>query len=146
MIGAHNGDVVVIGPSAPGIIDQVPHGRLYKDGEVLIEADDEALTSRRSLAFAGIISIGIAITGKGELAGDPDVVIAGIPQQGRNGLARPWTRSSMRRFSQTLDAQLPRQKRRDADLVSGAVERAVRNAVRNHWGKKPIVHVLVMEV
>ena len=41
---------------------------------------------------------------------------------------------------------LPRGKRRDADFVSGAIERAVRNAVNSVWGKKPMVHVLVVEV
>ena len=41
---------------------------------------------------------------------------------------------------------LPRGKRRDADFVSGAIERAVRNAVNAVWGKKPMVHVLVVEV
>jgi ribonuclease J len=46
---------------------------------------------------------------------------------------------------QTLDS-LPRQKRRDADIVSGAIEKAVRNLVGSVWGKKPAVHVLVVEV
>jgi ribonuclease J len=41
---------------------------------------------------------------------------------------------------------LPRAKRRDADAVSIAVERAVRNSVRAAWGKRPVVHVLVIEV
>ena len=143
VVSAHNGDVVLIGPGAPGIIDQVPHGRLYKDGDLLLAADDEAVTSRKSLSFAGVISIGIALTSKGELAGDPDVVMAGVPRQGRAGKAMDEIVDDA--IFQTLDG-LPRQKRRDADLVGGAVERAVRNAVRNVWGKKPMVHVLVMEV
>ena len=41
---------------------------------------------------------------------------------------------------------LPRGKRRDSDFVSTAIERAVRNAVGVVWGKKPQVHVLVVEV
>jgi ribonuclease J len=143
VVSAHNGDVVLIGPGAPGIIDQVPHGRLYKDGDLLLAAADEAVTSRKSLSFAGVISIGIALTSKGELAGDPDVVMAGVPRQGRAGKAMDEIVDDA--IFQTLDG-LPRQRRRDADLVGGAVERAVRNAVRNVWGKKPIVHVLIMEV
>ena len=143
VVSAHNGDMVLIGPGAPGIIDQVPHGRLYKDGDLLLAADDEAVTSRKSLSFAGVISIGIALTNKGELAGDPDVVMSGIPRQGRTGKAIDEIVDDA--IFQTLDG-LPRQKRRDADLVGSAVERAVRNAVRNAWGKKPVVHVLVMEV
>lgn len=143
VVRAHNGDMVLIAPGSPGIVDQVPHGRLYKDGDLLVAANDEAVTGRVNLSFAGVISIGIALTGKGELAGDPDVVMTGIPQQGRSGKAIDEIVDGA--IFQTLDG-LPRQKRRDADLVGGAVERAVRNAVRNAWGKKPIVHVLVMEV
>ena len=41
---------------------------------------------------------------------------------------------------------LPKAKRRDADAASTAVERAVRSAVGHAWGKKPMVHVLVVEV
>jgi len=46
---------------------------------------------------------------------------------------------------QTFD-QLPRQKRRDADIVSTAIEKAVSNAIAGAWGKRPAVHVLVVEV
>jgi ribonuclease J len=69
--------------------------------------------------------------------------MSGIPRQGRTGKAIDEIVDDA--IFQTLDG-LPRQKRRDADLVGSAVERAVRNAVRNAWGKKPVVHVLVMEV
>jgi ribonuclease J len=46
---------------------------------------------------------------------------------------------------ETLDG-LSRSKRRDAEAVEGAVERAVRSAVQQVWGKKPTCHVLVVEV
>ena len=45
----------------------------------------------------------------------------------------------------TLDS-LPRARRRDTDLTAAAVERAVRSAVNNAWGKRPLVHVLVVEI
>jgi ribonuclease J len=45
----------------------------------------------------------------------------------------------------TLDG-LSRPKRRDADAVANAVERAVRSALGQAWGKRPQVHVLVLEV
>ena len=41
---------------------------------------------------------------------------------------------------------LPPGKRRDPDVVSSAIERAVRNSVNAVWSKKPQVHVLVVEV
>ena len=49
------------------------------------------------------------------------------------------------RTCSVLDS-LPRNVRRNADATATAVERGVRNTVRNHWGKRPTVHVLIMEV
>ena len=41
---------------------------------------------------------------------------------------------------------LSKVKRRDTEAVEKAVERAVRGAVNEVWGKKPACHVLVVEV
>jgi ribonuclease J len=41
---------------------------------------------------------------------------------------------------------LPRQKRRDPDAVAEAVKRAVRGAIAQQWGKKPICYVHVLAV
>ena len=41
---------------------------------------------------------------------------------------------------------LSKVKRRDADAVENAVQRAVRAVVNEAWGKKPACHVLVIEV
>ncbi|HEY8578883.1 MAG TPA: ribonuclease J [Beijerinckiaceae bacterium] len=140
---AMNGDAVLLAPGAPAIVDQVAHGRLLLDGNVLVKPEDEALQTRRKLAFSGVISVGIALTSKGELAGDPDVVIAGVPSRMRDG--RALDEIVDKAVFETLDS-LPRARRRDADDVSVAVERAVRNTVRAAWGKRPQVHVLVMQV
>ncbi len=143
VFNAHNGDMVVLAPGTPGVVDQIAHGRLYKDGDVVLAPDDDAIKARRSLAFAGVVSIGIAITSKGEIAGDPDVVIAGLPARARDGKAMDALIDKA--IFETLDT-LPRAARRSADSVATAVEKAVRNNVRAAWGKRPIVHVLVMEV
>ncbi len=143
VLKARNGDVVLLSGEEPGVIDQVAHGRLYKDGNSLLPADDESLRMRQKLAFAGIVTIALALNDKGDLAGLPDVVFAGLPMKTRGGAAIDVLIDET--LFQTLDS-LPRQKRRDADIVSGAIEKAVRNVVGNVWGKKPAVHVLVVEV
>jgi ribonuclease J len=50
-----------------------------------------------------------------------------------------------RALFQTLDS-LPRARKKDADSACTAVEKAVRAAVADAWGKKPHVHVLAIEV
>jgi ribonuclease J len=143
VIPVENGDMVKFGPGDPGVVEQAPSSRLYKDGEILVASSDEAIGMRRKLAFAGVVSVAIGLTAKGDLAGDPDVVIAGVPARARKGAAMDEIVDEA--IFRTLDG-LPRQRRRDADVVSTAVEKAVRAAVNAAWGKKPQVHVLVVEV
>jgi ribonuclease J len=143
IIRAHNGDIVLLAPGRPGIVGEAPRGRLCKDSNVLVAVGDEAVRVRQKLAVSGIITIAMAVTAKGDLAGVPDVMTAGVPARTREGAAMDAIVDDA--MFQTFD-QLPRQKRRDADTVSTAVEKAVRNAVAAAWGKRPAVHVLVVEV
>jgi ribonuclease J len=46
---------------------------------------------------------------------------------------------------ETFDS-LPRNRRRDPDAVAEALRRAVRAAVAERWGKKPMCHVHVLTV
>ena len=142
-IPARNGDVVVLAPGAPAIAEQIKHGRVYKDGNLLIAAGDAALQMRGKLAFAGIVTVAFALSGKGDLVGVPDVVFAGVPTRLPNGA--PMDELIDETIFSTFDS-LPRGRRRDADVASNAVEKAVRNVVYSVWGKKPMVHVLVVKV
>ena len=110
---------------------------------MLVSSRDEAVQQRIKLSFAGIVTVAFAIDAKGHLAGDPDVVMAGLPARARDGKGMDEIVDAA--IFETLD-NLPRKKSRDADAASMAVERAVRSAVGHAWGKKPVVHVLVVEV
>ena len=143
VIGARNGDVVLLGPATPGIVDEIKHGRMAQDGSILLSTNDESLRARVRLSQSGVISVAMAVTGKGELAGDPDVVLAGVPARTNDG--RQIDELVDAAIFETFDA-LPRGRRRDADAVSNAVERAVKNTLYAAWGKRPLVHVLVVEV
>jgi len=142
VVKARNGAVVRLAPGSPEIIDNVPTGRLYKDGDILLDAGDRAIPERRRLSFAGVVSIAIAIDKQGEIAGDPVVDAVGLPASTRQGESILELIADT--VGETLDG-LSRSKRRDAEAVEGAVERAVRSAVGQAWGKKPTCHVLVVE-
>jgi ribonuclease J len=143
VVKARDGDVVLLAPGAPAIIDEVPHGRLCKDGNALLSLDDETMKTRQRLAFAGIVTIALAVDSKGEMSGVPDVVLAGLPPKTRAGLVLDEIVDAA--LFETFDS-LPRPQRRDANVVSTAIEKAVRGAVSAAWGKKPTVHVLVVAV
>jgi ribonuclease J len=143
VLRAFNGDLIRFAPGDVSALGKVASGRRLKDGAILLPADQECVGQRRRLSFAGVVSVAVALTPKGEMAGDPDVMIAGLPERTREGAG----------FDEIIDAaifeafeSLPRGKRRDPDVVSSAIERAVRNSVNSVWGKKPHVHALVVEV
>jgi ribonuclease J len=142
VIECRNGDLVELAPQ-PGIIDEVPAGRIYKDGAVLVEADARTIADRRRLSFAGAVSVAMAVTENGELATDPEIDLIGIPERGRNGelMLNLAFDAAMETFE-----NLPRARRRDPDSVADAVRGAVRGAIAQNWGKKPMCHVHVLAV
>jgi ribonuclease J len=143
VLRAFNGDLVRLAPGDVSTLGRVTSGRRLKDGAILLPRDQECVGQRRRLSFAGVVSIAIALTPKGEMAGDPDVMIAGLPERTREGAAIDALIDDA--IFQAFES-LPLGKRRDADVVSTAIERAVRGSVNTVWGKKPQVHVLVVEV
>jgi ribonuclease J len=143
VVKARDGEIVLLDVERAGIVGEIETGRLYKDGEIVLPPGDDGIAQRRRLSFAGMVSIAIAVTGKGELAGDPDVLIAGLPERTQAG--RGMDEIVDTTIFETFD-NMPRPKRRDPDVLSGAIERAVRNAINAAWGKKPNVHVLIVEV
>ncbi len=138
----YDGDVVRLAPGKAEKIDEVPSGRLYRDGNLLIEEGAKTLPERRRLAFAGAVSVALALGERGDLVGDPVVETSGLPETiGGEPMAQI-----------VLDAvfdgyeSLPKGRRRDADALAEAVERSVRGKVNAVWGKKPTCHVLVLQV
>ena len=143
VVRAKNGTLVRLSPGKAEIIDTVPAGRLYKDGNIVIPSGERALPERRKLAFAGIVTVAIAINDRGDIAGDPVVDAMGLPEKNRDG--RDMTDIVADAVADLLDG-LSKAKRRDPEAVENAVHRAVRAAVNQEWGKKPACHVLVIEV
>jgi len=143
VLRAFDGDLIRLAPGDVSASGSVASGRRLKDGAILLPADQESVGQRRRLAFAGVVSVALALTPKGEMAGDPDVMIAGLPERTREGAAIDALIDDA--IFEAFEG-LPRGKRRDPDVVSSAIERAVRNSVNAVWSKKPQVHVLVVEV
>jgi ribonuclease J len=143
VLTCRNGDLVRLGPGTPGIIDQLPSGRLYKDGTILEDAKSRAVVERRRMGFAGCVFVAIAMTEKGELADDPEVDLVGVPEKNMAGEAFDDIVFDV--VVSTIEG-LPRARRRDPDAMAESVRRAVRAALNEQWGKKPLCLVHVLEV
>ena len=138
-----NGDLVKLAPGEPAITDEVPAGRLYKDGSLLIQAEGRTVAERRRLSFAGIVTVALALTDKGQLAANPEIELVGIPESSADG--EPMAEVAYTAAVETFES-LPRPRRRDPDSVAEAVRRGVRAAIAARWGKKPLVIVQVLTV
>lgn len=143
VVGCRNGDLVRIAPGPAGIVDEVPQGRLYKDGHLIVEAEARTVPDRRRLAFVGVVSVAVALDEAGVIASDPEVALIGIPET--DGRGRSFAEQVMATVAETVE-HLPRARRRDPDTVAEAVRRAVRGGIAASWGKKPLclVHVLTV--
>ncbi|MDC7786500.1 ribonuclease J [Rhodoplanes sp. TEM] len=143
VVGCRNGDLVRIAPGPAGIVDEVPQGRLYKDGHLIVEAEARTVPDRRRLAFVGVVSVAVALDETGVIASDPEVALIGIPET--DGRGRSFAEQVLATVAETVE-HLPRARRRDPDTVAEAVRRAVRGGIAASWGKKPLclVHVLTV--
>jgi ribonuclease J len=142
VLKCRNGDLVRLAPDAR-LIDEVPAGRIYKDGWLLVDAQARTVADRRRLSFAGSVSVALGLTERGDLADDPSIDLIGVPERDRedNLLADAVHDAVLDTFN-----SLGRGKRRDPDAVAEAIRRSVRAAVNERWGKKPMCYVHVLEV
>lgn len=135
-----NGDVVLIAPGQPRIVDEIPTGRLFRDGRLIVPDSDGPVRERRKLMQVGMAMVAITLSSRGEVLGYPQVALDGVPQEAARGEAM---------YDVAMDAvegtlkSIPQARRKDPEMVREAVRRAVRGAIAETWGKKPIVKVLI---
>jgi ribonuclease J len=142
VITCRDGDLVRLAPQ-PGIIDELPAGRLYKDGALLIGAEQRTVADRRRLGFVGIVSVALTLSNKGELVTGPRVELTGVPDADAAGM--PMLEIAQEALLEAFNS-MPQPRRRDPDVVAEALRRAVRAAIGSAWKKKPICHVHVLTV
>jgi ribonuclease J len=135
-----NGDMLKLAPGDPEIVDQVAFGRIYKDGSLIGSEEAMGVRDRRKLSFAGHVAVNVVLDDRYELAGEPDLVAIGVARTDRRGEN---IEDLMVDAAMGAVDSIPRQRRKDLDLVQESVRRAVRSACDQAWGKKPIVTVFV---
>lgn len=134
-----DGEILRLAPD-PAVIDDAPVGRLFRDGRLLVPETDGPVRERRKLSIVGVVLVSLVLSRKGAVLADPQAVIDGVPAQNADG-------DDM--LDIVLDAvdgtlrSIPPQNRKNPESIAESVRRAVRAAVNEAWGKKPICKVLV---
>ena len=137
---AYNGEMVRLAPGRVEIVDDAPVGRLFRDGRLIVPSDEGPVRERRKLAHVGIVVVALAVSRRGEVLGEPQLVLDGVPAEDADG--EPMDEIVATAVDGALRS-IPRDRRRDLEMVAEAVRRSVRAAVADAWGKKPIVKVLL---
>ncbi len=134
-----NGDIVRLAPGDASIIDEAPVGRLFRDGDLLVDSSSGPVRDRRKLSEVGICVVSLVFDEKGGIAAEPDAILDGIPETDVEGTEM---------YDIVTDAidgtlkSIPPKRRADQERVEEAVRKAVRSAIENAWGKRPIVKVM----
>ncbi|MEL6968434.1 MAG: ribonuclease J [Pseudomonadota bacterium] len=138
-----NGDMLRLAPGPAEILDEVHHGRIYKDGRLIGSDDAMGIRRRRALSYAGHVALSLVVDKRGELLADPEIVCEGLPR-----MADDQDSFEDVLYDAALGAfeSIPPKRRRDDGRIEQAVERALRNETREIWGKRPITTVLVTRV
>ncbi len=142
--GVRNGRMFQVGPGQPTLVDRdIPIGRLYRDGNLILAVGDAAITERKRLQWNGCVSVSVIMQRNGELATDPEVAVVGLPSRDNNGVDM-----GERVLSAVYNAveSIPKTRRKDRELVRDAVLRSIRAEMKLAWGKKPVCSVLVSTV
>jgi ribonuclease J len=141
--GVRNGKVVRLLPGPAEVIDEAPVGRVYRDGYLLISDEDDSIRQRRKLSFVGSVVMSVVMRSNGDLATTPRAAFTGVPEYDEDG--ESFADIAEKAAIGAMES-IPRQRRKDADLVSEAVRKSVRAAINNAWGKRPICTVLLSVV
>lgn len=138
-----NGEMLRLAPGPAEVIDEAPHGRIYKDGSLIGDFEEMGIGERRKLSFAGHVAVNVVLDSRYDFLGDPDIVAIGLPEFDDEGEDMEDTL-----YDAILGAveSIPRAKRKDLAMLQEAVRRAVRSTANQIWGKKPIVTVFVTKV
>ncbi|WP_144754161.1 ribonuclease J [Bartonella saheliensis] len=135
-----NGDMLRLAPTPVEVIDQVPVGRIYKDGCLLGDEYELGIRERRKLSYAGHVAVSLHMNSKHELLGDVGLSIFGLPESNGEGEK---LKDILLEVVENTVYNIPRMKRKNNDLVREATRRAMRAAVYEIWQKKPLCTVFL---
>ena len=128
-----NGDIVRLAPGKPGVIAQVHTGRLVLDGDIIVPANGEAITTRRRLARDGLLIVVLDAHGRARVEG------VGLPLDEDYDA---FIEEAVRDVEQAV-GKLKGKVARDRDGVHEAARLAARRAAQRWSGKKPQTRVIL---
>jgi ribonuclease J len=140
-VAPRNGDVVRLAPGPAAIIDEVPVGRLFLDGNILTPENSEPLRERRHAAANGVLMVAVTLSAKNKLAADVEVRAVGLPAEDDYPLKEVC--EDLAEDAEDAVEDLSAEARADDIAVRKAVARTLKKASQRIWSRRPVVETLV---
>ncbi|MDZ4762024.1 MAG: ribonuclease J [Alphaproteobacteria bacterium] len=142
-ITPNNGDLIRLAPGPAQVIDEVPAGRLYLDGETLTPEGAGGLWERKKIAWNGYIGVSVVISKNGG-GSSPAVVVRGFSEP--DGRPADESLEPLDDAADTAFGRLSKADRADDEKVERVLVKAVRRAAEVTFGKRPLVDVVIHRV
>jgi ribonuclease J len=139
-IPARNGEMILLAPNGPRVIDIVPSGRLYEDGGKIVSSTDDGMRLRRKMAYAGHVAVSLVINDKGKLISGPEPRISGFPE-GENGGVMDELLDAVADMAERAFNELAPRSRKDLDAIEDKLRGRVKRVVRDMTDKRSIVEI-----
>ena len=137
-----NGSLVKLAPGPAEIVDMVPAGRLFLDGNKLVPEGAQGLDERRKLSWNGVIFATVSIDHHGNVADGPVIVVKGFSEP--DGRLADESLEGLDEAAADAIEGMKRKDRMDDDAVERAIGRALRKAAETAWGRRPMIEVVVL--
>lgn len=139
-----NGDVLELGSgdkNTKGVIKigEVPTGRLYLDGDLIVDHDDPGMVGRRRVMIQGLVSVSLLFNKKGALAHSPSLHIVGLPGEESEELQAIFKEAITRALTSLKGGRHIKD-----NQIEDVIRIAIRRKVRKITGHNPVVitHIL----
>ena len=139
-----NGEIVRLAPGMVEVIDEVPAGRLFVDGGMLVEEQGEALRERKHAANNGMLIVSFALDKRGKIVSDIDIRSIGLPGDEKNKLEE--VLDDLAERVEDVVSGLKGSALEDEIVVEQAVARTLKKASQRVWGRRPIVETVVLRL
>lgn len=141
-VAPRNGSLIRLAPGEAEIIDEVPAGRLFLDGNRLVPEGAQGLVERKRLHHSGVIFASVTLDESGRTVDGPVVVAKGLSEF--DGRVAEESLDALDEAAETALAGLSRKDRQDDDAIERVMGRALRKACDVNFGLRPMIEVVVL--
>lgn len=141
-VAPRNGSLIRLAPGQAEIVDDVPAGRLFLDGNRLVPEGAQGLGERRRLHNSGIIFAAVSLDDAGRPVDGPVLVVKGLSEA--DGRLAEESLDFLEEAAEAALDGLSRKDRKDDETIERVIGRALRKAADVSFGLKPMIEVVVL--